>query len=142
MRCTRSIRKGAWTSPRSSGWIGDRVALIGNVNCGLLTTGTDEEVIASVRYALQHGMPGSGYIFATSNCVYTGMPLSTLRSHAGRLASRGELCFARARIGDSGNAQGAPRGALALEEGIGAVHKPVIKEIREREMSKKRTTPK
>ena len=55
--------------------IGDRIALIGNVNCGLLTTGTDEEVVASVRYALQHGMPGSGYIFATSNCVYTGMPL-------------------------------------------------------------------
>jgi uroporphyrinogen decarboxylase len=55
--------------------VGDRVALIGNVNCGLLSTGTDEQVIASARYALQSGMPGGGYVFSTSNCVYTGMPL-------------------------------------------------------------------
>jgi len=55
--------------------IGERIALIGNVNCGLLSTGTDEEVIGSVRYALQSGMPGGGYVFSTSNCVYTGMPL-------------------------------------------------------------------
>lgn len=54
---------------------GDEVCLIGNVNCGLLETGTDEEVAASVRYALQSGMPGYGYVFSTSNCVYTGMPL-------------------------------------------------------------------
>jgi uroporphyrinogen decarboxylase len=55
--------------------VGDRVCLIGNVNCGLLDTGTDEECIASARYALQHGMPGGRYIFSTSNCVYTGMRL-------------------------------------------------------------------
>ena len=55
---------------------GDRVCLIGNVNCGLMDTGTDEEVIESARYSLRHGMPGGGYIFATSNCVYTGMPLN------------------------------------------------------------------
>ena len=54
---------------------GDRVCLIGNVNCGLLQTGTDEEVDASVRYALASGMPGGGYIFSTSNCIYTGMAL-------------------------------------------------------------------
>ena len=52
---------------------GDRVCLIGNVNCGLMDTGTDEQVIESARYALKHGMPGGGYIFSTSNCVYTGM---------------------------------------------------------------------
>lgn len=54
---------------------GDRVCLIGNVNCGLLETGTEEQVRASARYALESGMPGYGYIFSTSNCVYTGMPL-------------------------------------------------------------------
>ncbi len=54
---------------------GDRITLIGNVNCGLMDTGTDEEVIASARYALTHGMPGGRYIFSTSNCVYTGMQL-------------------------------------------------------------------
>ncbi|MBA4387586.1 MAG: hypothetical protein C0404_06365 [Verrucomicrobia bacterium] len=55
---------------------GDRVCLIGNVNCGLLQTGSDEEAVEATRYALRHGMPGGGYIFSTSNCVYTGMPLS------------------------------------------------------------------
>lgn len=54
---------------------GDQVCLIGNVNCALLETGTDAEVIESARYCLTHGMPGYGYIFSTSNCVYTGMPL-------------------------------------------------------------------
>ncbi|MGB2997783.1 MAG: uroporphyrinogen decarboxylase family protein [Phycisphaerae bacterium] len=55
--------------------VGQKVCLIGNVNCGLLDTGTDEECAASARYALRHGMPGGGYIFSTSNCIYTGMPL-------------------------------------------------------------------
>lgn len=54
---------------------GDRVALCGNVNCGLLQTGTDEEVIADVRRSLREGMTGPGYIFCTSNCVYTGLDL-------------------------------------------------------------------
>lgn len=54
---------------------GKEVCLIGNVNCGMLDTGTDEEVIESARYALRSGMPGGGYVFATSNCIYTGMRL-------------------------------------------------------------------
>lgn len=54
---------------------GDQLCLIGNVNCGKLDTGSDAEVIASVRYALQSGMPGGGYVFSTSNCIYTGMRL-------------------------------------------------------------------
>lgn len=55
--------------------VGDKVCLIGNVNCGLLDTGTDEQVIADVRRALVQGLPGGGYVFGTSNCIYTGMPL-------------------------------------------------------------------
>ncbi len=58
---------------------GDKVCLVGNVNCGLLQTGTDEEVEADVRRALRDGMPGGGYIFSTSNCVYTGMDLERYR---------------------------------------------------------------
>jgi len=56
--------------------VGDRLCIIGNVNCGLMDTGSDEEVAESVRYALSAGMPGGGYIFSTSNCIYTGMSLS------------------------------------------------------------------
>ena len=54
---------------------GDRVCLAGNVNCGLIDTGAEQEYLDSVRYALTHGMPGGGYIFCTSNCIYTGMKL-------------------------------------------------------------------
>jgi len=55
---------------------GDRICLIGNVNCGLLDTGTEEECVESARYCLRHGLPGGGYIFSTSNCIYTGMRLA------------------------------------------------------------------
>jgi uroporphyrinogen decarboxylase len=55
---------------------GRELCLIGNVDCGLLDTGTDAACVASARYALKHGMPGGGYIFSTSNCVYTGMRLA------------------------------------------------------------------
>ncbi|MCF7837797.1 MAG: uroporphyrinogen decarboxylase family protein [Candidatus Marinimicrobia bacterium] len=54
---------------------GDRVCLIGNVNCGLLQTGTDDEVVADARRSLRQGMPGGGYVFSTSNCIYTGLTL-------------------------------------------------------------------
>lgn len=55
---------------------GRELCLIGNVNCAMLDTGTDAQCIESVRYALHHGMPGGGYIFSTSNCIYTGMRLA------------------------------------------------------------------
>ena len=54
---------------------GEKLCLIGNVDCGKLQTGTDDECIASARYALTEGMKAPGYIFSTSNCVYTGMAL-------------------------------------------------------------------
>ena len=56
--------------------VGERVCLIGNVSCALLDTGTDAECVESARYALRSGMPGGGYVFATSNCIYTGMDLA------------------------------------------------------------------
>ena len=55
--------------------VGNQVCLIGNVSCALLQTGSDAEVEADVRRALRDGMPGGGYVFATSNCIYTGMEL-------------------------------------------------------------------
>lgn len=56
---------------------GDRICTIGNVNCGLLQTGTEEEAIADVRRTLHEGMADgkNGFIFSTSNCVYTGLDL-------------------------------------------------------------------
>ncbi len=55
---------------------GDRICTIGNVNCGLLQTGTDQEAMDDVHRCLKEGMDGNyGFIFSTSNCAYTGMPL-------------------------------------------------------------------
>ncbi|MHB9130705.1 MAG: uroporphyrinogen decarboxylase family protein [Armatimonadota bacterium] len=55
--------------------IGDRVALCGNVNCALMQTGTQEQIIESARYCLTHAKPGGGYIFCTSNVPFKGLPL-------------------------------------------------------------------
>jgi len=55
---------------------GHQVCLIGNVDCSLLSTGTDEQIIDAVRYALSQGMPGGGYVFSTSNCIFAGLPLA------------------------------------------------------------------
>ncbi|MCL2500540.1 MAG: uroporphyrinogen decarboxylase family protein [Defluviitaleaceae bacterium] len=54
--------------------IGHKVALVGNVNCTTLQSGTDDEVTASAEYCLTHGKPNGGYIFSTSNLPYRGMP--------------------------------------------------------------------
>ncbi len=57
--------------------VGENIALIGNVNCGLLQTGTEEECRRDVLRSLSQGMEaGKGYVFATSNCAYTGLPLT------------------------------------------------------------------
>lgn len=55
---------------------GKELCLIGNVHCGMMDTGTADQVEEAATYALRHGMPGGGYIFSTSNCIYTGMPLA------------------------------------------------------------------
>ena len=56
--------------------VGNDICLIGNVNCGPLQTGTDEECQADVLRSLKQGMAtGRGYVFSTSNCAYTGLPL-------------------------------------------------------------------
>jgi len=67
-----------------------KICLCGNVNCGLLQTGTDQEVREDVLRSLRDGMPGGGYIFSTSNCAFRGMPLEryelmmSLRKEYGR----------------------------------------------------------
>ena len=56
--------------------IGDGICLIGNVNCALLQTGSDEECRADVLRSLHQGMErGYGYVFSTSNVAYTGLDL-------------------------------------------------------------------
>lgn len=68
--------QGGVSIPKVREIVGDDICLIGNVNCGLLQTGTDEEMRADVMRSLNQGMAtGRGYIFSTSNCAYTGLAL-------------------------------------------------------------------
>ncbi len=75
--------------------VGDKVCLIGGVQCGLLQTGTEEEIIEDAKGALKAGMPGGGYIFSTSNVAFKGLPLERyllileIRKKYGRYAPDG-----------------------------------------------------
>ena len=69
--------QGGVSLPEARKIVGEDICLIGNVNCALLQTGSDEECDADVLRALREGMAaGRGYIFSTSNCAYTGLPLA------------------------------------------------------------------
>lgn len=69
--------QGGVSMPEVRKVVGPDMALIGNVNCGLLQNGTDEECRADVLRSLREGMEnGRGYVFSTSNCAYTGLPLA------------------------------------------------------------------
>ena len=71
----------------------DKVCFVGNVNCGLLQTGTDEEAAEDVRRALREGMSKpTGFVFSTSNCVYTGMPLERYEMMNAIWQTEGRYC--------------------------------------------------
>lgn len=54
---------------------GRKVCLLGGVQCSLLQTGTEEEIVEQCRYVLRHGMPGGGYIYGATNVAFKGLPL-------------------------------------------------------------------
>ncbi|OGV82411.1 MAG: hypothetical protein A3K19_04050 [Lentisphaerae bacterium RIFOXYB12_FULL_65_16] len=52
--------------------VGDRMALIGNVDCGhLLPFGTPEQVRAAVRQCMRDAAPGGGYLLSSSNSIHS-----------------------------------------------------------------------
>lgn len=52
-----------------------RLAIMGNVQCDLLQGGPADAIRTSALYCLEHGSPGGGYVFSTSNTIFPGMPL-------------------------------------------------------------------
>jgi uroporphyrinogen decarboxylase len=54
-----------------------KMALMGNVRCDHLQTGTHDQIRESARYCLEHGTPGGGYIFSSSNTIFNGVPLAS-----------------------------------------------------------------
>lgn len=53
--------------------VGDKLCLCGNVNCGLMQTGTEEAVIENAEYCMIHAKPGGGYMFGASNVIFKGL---------------------------------------------------------------------
>ncbi len=52
--------------------VGDRVCLVGNIDCGqLLPYGTEEQVHEAVRQAILDAAPGGGYIVSSSNSIHS-----------------------------------------------------------------------
>lgn len=52
-----------------------KLALMGNVQCNLMQDGPRDAIRKSALYCLEHGSPGGGYVFSTSNTIFPGMPL-------------------------------------------------------------------
>jgi uroporphyrinogen decarboxylase len=53
---------------------GERVCLIGNIDCGeLLSNGTKDDVARTVWQAIQQAAPGGGYIMSSSNTIHSSV---------------------------------------------------------------------
>lgn len=52
---------------------GDRVCLLGNIDCiELLPSGTEEQVEEAVKHAIRVAAPGGGYVVCSSNSIHPG----------------------------------------------------------------------
>lgn len=50
---------------------GDRITLVGNIDCAeLLTRGSEEEVVEAVKETIAKAAPGGGYILSSSNSIH------------------------------------------------------------------------
>ncbi len=58
---------------------GDKLVLLGNIDCGwLLTHGSEQKVIEVVKKTIQQAAPGGGYFLSTSNGVNRGVKIANL----------------------------------------------------------------
>ncbi len=60
--------------------VGDRLCLCGNVDCGLLLSGTPEEVHAVTTHLLQTCKAGGGWVLGASNAVERTVPAENYRA--------------------------------------------------------------
>jgi hypothetical protein len=58
---------------------GDRIALLGNLDCGeLLSNGTPEQVAQQTREILSQVSPGGGHVFGSSNSIHDSVRIENL----------------------------------------------------------------
>lgn len=54
---------------------GDRVVLLGNVDCGrVLVSGSQQEIVDAVKECIRAASPGGGHILTSSNSIYSHIP--------------------------------------------------------------------
>ncbi|RJP75565.1 MAG: hypothetical protein C4532_00265 [Candidatus Abyssobacteria bacterium SURF_17] len=54
---------------------GDKITLLGNVDCGqVLTNGSQKDIIDAVRRCIRDAAPGGGYVLSSSNSIHSGIP--------------------------------------------------------------------
>lgn len=71
--CYQSIQKSAGMDIKLlKEHYGDKLALWGGVSVEALVSGTADDVVADVRYAMEHAKPGGGYIFGASHSIAVG----------------------------------------------------------------------
>jgi uroporphyrinogen decarboxylase len=66
--------------PSAKRQVAGRVCLCGNIDCGLLLTGSPEQVFESTRNLLAACMPGGGFVLGASNAVQPQVPMANYRA--------------------------------------------------------------
>ena len=56
-----------------------KIALMGNVQCNYLQEARFDKIRESAEYCLKYGSPGGGYIYSSSNTIFSGVPLESYR---------------------------------------------------------------
>jgi uroporphyrinogen decarboxylase len=60
---------------------GDKIAVIGNIDCShLLPYGTEEEIDLAVKKCIEDTAAGGGYILSSSNCIHAAVPYNNLNA--------------------------------------------------------------
>jgi len=55
---------------------GKKITLLGNIDCAkTLTVGSREDIIREVRQIIKTASPGGGHVFASSNCIHSGVTI-------------------------------------------------------------------
>lgn len=77
---------------------GDRIALIGNIDCGyLLSQAPAEEVREVTRYTIRVAAPGGGYCLSSSNSIHSSVKPENLMAMVETLRECGEYPIAGGR---------------------------------------------
>ena len=59
---------------------GDRVSFIGNIDIGLLTRGTVDDVVQASKYLIENVAPGGGFALGSGNSIASYIPLQNYRA--------------------------------------------------------------